>query len=185
MRLFIAVLLCTFVIAKNDLYAGVIRQNVRTFNKQGDTPLRGAVTISEGTGITLTQVGQNIQISATASSSSSIPYTEFEMSGGVTYGNMGPPDRAEVARTVSLVSCTMRNSGDSGSTLIKLSYGPGSTITTTAASYVDVTVTANGDINYGQLATPGIVQAQNDYIDMEVTTPASGAPQDLRCKILY
>lgn len=185
MRILLAGLLSILII-QHVSHAGVINQSVRTINKTGSTPLSGAVTITQGTGITITQLGQDIAISATSSSGSSgTPFTEFQMSGGVTVGNMGPPDQAEVARTVSLVSCTMRNSGSAGSTLVKLSYGSGASITTTSASFVNVTITANDGIQYGELVTPGIVQAQHDYIDMEVTTPAFGAPDDLRCKILY
>ncbi len=48
-------------------YAGIIRQNVRHFSKFGSTGLIGDVTLSEGSGVTLTQVGQNVTITATSS----------------------------------------------------------------------------------------------------------------------
>lgn len=62
-------LIFAFILLATSAHAGIIRQNVRHFSKSGDTPLIGDVTISEGTGITLTQIGQNIAISASGSSS--------------------------------------------------------------------------------------------------------------------
>lgn len=47
-------------------YAGIIRQDVRHLSASGSTPLIGDVTLSAGNSITLTQVAQNITISATA-----------------------------------------------------------------------------------------------------------------------
>lgn len=105
--------------------------------------------------------------------------TYFEMSGGVTVGNMGPPDEAEKARTVSKITCTMRNSGASGSTVVTIYYGPA------LASSTTISITANSDLNYAEVATPGIAQSIHDYIDMAVTSVAAGAPDDLRCKIFY
>jgi hypothetical protein len=43
----------------------VNRRNVNSLSKDGSTPLKGDVTISEGTGITLTQSGQDIEIAST------------------------------------------------------------------------------------------------------------------------
>lgn len=118
-------------------------------------------------------------LSQAPSASGTIAPTYFEMSGGVTFGNMGPPDEADVARTVSKIACTMRNSGSSGSTVVTIAYGA------TLGSSTTISITANGGLNYSEVATPGISQSAHDYIDMYVSSVAKGAPNDLRCKILY
>jgi hypothetical protein len=63
MRLLATLLLLTSTCAS----AGIIRQDVRHLSKSGSTGLIGDVTLSEGANITLTQVGQNIAISGSAS----------------------------------------------------------------------------------------------------------------------
>ncbi len=55
------------LVAFSTAHAGVTRQNVRTISKSGSTGLNGNVTISEGSGVTLTQTGQDISIAATGS----------------------------------------------------------------------------------------------------------------------
>jgi hypothetical protein len=62
------VLLILLVIGFHSSYGGVVTQNVRSLSKSGSTPLKGNVTLSEGTNITLNQSATNISISATASS---------------------------------------------------------------------------------------------------------------------
>jgi hypothetical protein len=111
----------------------------------------------------------------------SVAPTNFEMSGAVVLGNMGPPDEAYVARTVSKIACTMRNSGLSGSTVVEVDYGPA------LGSNTTVTIPSNaGGLNYAEVASPGIVQSLHDYLDMRVTqTPTTGAPEDLKCFTLY
>lgn len=49
------------------LVSGTVAGGVTSIAKQGSTALTGAVTLSEGSGITLTQVGQNIAIASSGS----------------------------------------------------------------------------------------------------------------------
>lgn len=50
----------------------IIRRGVKSLAKSGDTPLQENVTLSEGTGITLTQSGQDIEIASTGSGSGDV-----------------------------------------------------------------------------------------------------------------
>lgn len=65
-------------------HAGIVRQDVRHFSKSGSTGLIGDVTISEGSNITLTQLGQNITISATGSGGSSGIVENYQTGMGYT-----------------------------------------------------------------------------------------------------
>lgn len=59
--------------------------NVSTVSKSGSTALSGAVTLSEGTGVTLTQVGQDIQINAPAAgAAASEPFVTIGNTAGLS-----------------------------------------------------------------------------------------------------
>lgn len=160
-------------------HAGVIRQGVRHFSKSGDTALIGNVTISEGSNITLTQIGQNIAISSTATGGAGGNFDTFNLIGGVTLtDDVDGVRQVTSASTVSTVYCNMRNSGTSGTTYVGVYYGP------TLNSGTTLTVTGNGSFNYNSIS-PAISLSAFDYVALQVTGVANGAPEDLTCKVTY
>ncbi len=84
MKLFAAIIL----IAATSAHAGIIRQDVRHFSKAGSTGLIGDVTISEGSNIVLTQIGQNITITATSSGGSTEAWTTVNSDYTVTTADL-------------------------------------------------------------------------------------------------
>ena len=159
--------------------AGVIRQGVRHFSKSGDTGLIGDVTISQGSNVTLTQVGQNIVISSTATGGAGGNFDTFNYIGGVTLtDDVDGVRQVTTASTISTVYCNMRNSGASGNTIIGVLYGP------TLNSGTTFTVTGNGRFNYNSIS-PAISLSAFDYVALQITGVANGAPEDLTCKVTY
>lgn len=68
----------------------VVPSGVTTFAKQGSTALTGAVTISGGSNVTLTQVGQNISIASTASATPATPVGAIQINNPLgTFGSLG------------------------------------------------------------------------------------------------
>ncbi len=57
---------------------------VTSINKTGSTALTGAVTLTGGTNVTLTQSGQDISIAASGGGSPSLTYSQASLSGDVT-----------------------------------------------------------------------------------------------------
>lgn len=51
---------------------GLFRRLVTSISKAGDTKLKGDVTLSEGSNITLTRTGNNIEVSASGSGGAGI-----------------------------------------------------------------------------------------------------------------
>mgnify|MGYP001617001066 CR=1 FL=1 len=56
-----------FLIFTTTVHADVVSRGVRALSKAGSAELRGAVTLTGGSNVTLTQSGQDISIAATAS----------------------------------------------------------------------------------------------------------------------
>lgn len=177
MRLIVAFLLFACMTA----HAGVIQQNVRTFSKLGDPVLRGPVTISQGSGITLTQVGQNISITATGTSTGTTGYEPelFVLNGGISLlDDIDGVRRSEITKTISTIVMCLYNSGTSGSTGVRVRYGAA------LGSSVSIGLTATGGTACTS-TTPAVPLSINDLQNVSVTGVANGAPEDLTIKLLY
>lgn len=162
-------------------YAGVIRQGVRHISESGDIPLVGDVTLSEGSNITLTQVGQNIAISATAggAASSGFEPETFTLDGGVTFvTDINGIRRAENNKTIQRIVTCLYDSGSSGETFVKVNYGPA------LAAAVTMSVTANNSRACNSI-NPAISLVTNDLMNVDVTGTANGAPTDLSVKLIF
>lgn len=68
------------------LSMGVITRDVKSLRKEGDTKLKGDVTLSEGTNITLTQSGQDIEIAAASGGGTEKMLLHFDFSDITNYG---------------------------------------------------------------------------------------------------
>jgi hypothetical protein len=106
--------------------AGVIPSSVRSFSKSGSTKLKGDVTISAGTNITLTQTGQNIQIDASASSSTGSDFFvlngNLDSLGALPILDIDGVRKASASMTVTEIKVCAYNSG-SGTTTVRFNYG--------------------------------------------------------------
>lgn len=107
-------------------------------------------------------------------------FDAFSLIGGVTItdDNFDGIRMAETGESVTSVYCALRDSGTSGNTVVKINYGP------SLASNTTISIAANGGINYAT-STPSITLSANDFISLEVTSVAAGAPENLFCKINY
>lgn len=178
------VTLSIILIVPTIAYSGVIVQGVRSLSKSGSTPLKGNVTLSEGSNITLTQVANNITISGTASAVSITATTGYEPEQWVLNGGVSPVDdfdgvrRAENNKTIQRLVLCMYNSGSSGSTIVRVNYGA------SLLSSTYITLTATGSTACTS-TTPAISLITNDLINASVTQSASGLAEDLSLKALF
>ncbi len=159
---------------------GRLGNAVTSISNSGSPALMGNVTLSAGSNIVLTQVGQNITITAT-SSGSSAAIARFTASGGIG----APVDWFDggyvctTAQSLTNVQLGMNDSGTVGYTGVEI-YKNG----------VDrgvVTVTANGTQNSvnSTLASP-ISCVSGDVFHPGITnTPISGTPQDLTVQFQF
>jgi hypothetical protein len=86
MRFFCIIVLVSCWLSSVCAHAGVIRQGVRHLSKSGSTGLIGDVTLSAGSNIILTQIGQNITITASSSGGggTDFPYTSYTSDATIT-----------------------------------------------------------------------------------------------------
>jgi hypothetical protein len=178
------VLFASFVFLSHITLAGVIIQPVKTFAKSGSVGLKGDVTISEGSNILLTQIGQNITISATSGAATVTATTGYEpeqwiLNGGISViTDFDGVRRAENNKTIQKLILCMYNSGSSGSTVVNLSYGPA------LASSTNIALAATGGTACTS-TTPAISLNTNDLMNASVTQSASGLAEDLSLKALF
>lgn len=154
---------------------------VTSLGANGFPQLTGAITLSAGSNVTLTQNGQFITISSTASSTSTASsggLAIFSQSGGTSImTDMGNPYVYTSATAVSQAYVGMYNGGSSGNTIFKVNrWANGvvaSSVTGTAASNaglgVQSLVNLSGTLNYNSL----------DMATVDILSVANGSPQDL------
>lgn len=180
MRSFIAASICIAILSP-CVYAGIIRQNVRTLSKSGSTGLIGNVTLSPGAGIALTQAGQDINIAATggggggggSASSSNVKFTLNDAI--VPFVNIDGPHYQAITATMSTVNLSMLNSGLSGYTSLQINQFRGGGLL--AASYVTITAASgNPTVAVASLSTP-LSLLPGDLVTVDVTITATGSPE--------
>lgn len=149
---------------------------VSSFAKQGDTPLTGAVTISGGSGVTLTEAGQNVSIAASGSAPltvDSVKTADFTAAAGTFY----PVDLTSGNVTATLVAApadatqvaVQRNIGASNT--LTVAAGAGDTIgagSPTSLPVVGDTVVyiykASTKIWYGAIFLPNVTAADTSVV---------------------
>lgn len=140
-----------------------------------------------GTGITapgaagnvLTSDGAGNWISAVNPGGSGVEIDLFTYIGGIAPSDGIDGVRvAEVPKTISKVVCALRNSGTSGSTVVRFFYDA------TLSSFFDVTIVANGGLA-AQVSVPAVSLGVSDFISATILSVAAGAPEDLSCKVYY
>lgn len=151
-----------------DVVAPSVSAGVSSIAKQGDTPLTGAVTLSEGSNITLTQVGNDIEIAASGGGASPLTtkgdlYTYSTLDTRLPVGTNGQILSANSAQTTGLQWVTPTYGDVSG---------PGSSTDNAIARYDGTT----GKIiqNSGVLVDDNNNIIFNNYFSNSTTTTSSG-----------
>lgn len=101
---------------------------VSSVAKSGDTELTGDVTFSEGTNVTLTQSGNDIEIASTASGSTELDYVEYNAADITVSGSSGSPTTVLTGNSVSY----------DGSTRIKVEFYTAGVFAGSAALIVEL-----------------------------------------------
>lgn len=148
---------------------------VASIAKSGSTALTGAVTLSQGTGVTLTQVGNDISIASSGSSSGGV---KFSLTGAtVPFVDIDGPHYQTATQSLTQVYVSMLNSGTSGSTTIQVNqYRSGALLNSATASLAS----SSGNPAGSQANLSGTLSlAAGDIITIDVVSVSSGSPESL------
>jgi hypothetical protein len=155
-----------------DVVAPGASAGVSSIAKAGDTPLTGAVTLSEGSNVTLTQVGNDIEIAAggggggtPGGSNTQVQYNNASSFGGITGATSN-------GTTLTLTS-------GRAATDFSPSTNDGATLGTTALQFSDLYLAEGGVVNWDN-GDATITQTSNSVVlagaNLGIATGAADSP---------
>jgi hypothetical protein len=143
--------------ARADHTHGTPATPVTSIAKEGEASLTGAVTLSEGANITLTQVGNDIEVAYSGAGGASIDIEDE----GVSQGSATVLDfvGADVSASVVGGTATITVSGGAGSSIVRYQ------VDSTSGAEVEVIATGNvGDITYVRAGSVGTFTITNSAV---------------------
>lgn len=158
-------------------------RGVLSLSKNGSSALYGSVTLTAGTGISLTQSGQDISIAASAGSGSS--QENFSINGNVSLLSSGLPitfidgvRRVESSKTITKIVVCASNSG-SGTTTVRIRYG-----TSSLSSNTTVNLTGTAGLSCNDSGAISLSVNSGEYVVADLTAVGTDVA-DLSIAVLY